>query len=207
MKRTSILLLTALVAGAQTGCEPITAATSGEARMEVGVQGDGGTRQRSASDSPSADQSGWAMGEASGTVEVRARVFIQGSGGAWVPLTDGAAQQTVEASGSGEVKLLSTARVEAGTYRRVRVEFERVEADLRSGVLIQSGLLTGVVRVDAGGDGEVVVEREVEITARSGTATRVEIDLNASQWLRRADASARTVAEAEFRSAVAITAR
>jgi hypothetical protein len=103
--------------------------------------------------------------------------------------------------------VIATTAVSARRYDRVRIEFDRVEADLTGGVQVGGSLLTGVVRVDVGSGDRVVIEREVTIEARAGATTNLEIDLNASAWLNRASAGARTVTAADFSSAVLVRAR
>ena len=184
------------LAGCETGTEPAT----GEARMAVAVRGDtpsGANASRSAADGSAAEA----------TLEVEARVWVQSEAGRWMEVTRGAARQTVEASGRDGARLLATGEVEAGSYRRVRVEFERVEARSESGIRIGAGLLTGVVRVELGGDGRTVVERRIALEARARSQTELEVDLNADQWLGRADVQSRTVAESEFQGAVRVLAR
>lgn len=187
------------------GCKEIaTGPSQGEATMQVGVRGDA---DGSSSASRSPDGARFSYSSASGTVEIEARVWVQTRAGQWVEATEGVARQTVQASGSDGVRLLATSEVEAGSYRRVRMEFHRVEADVRGGITIGTSLLTGSVRVEGGSDSRIVVEREVAFTAEAGGSKRLEIDLNADQWLSRADTQSRTVAEAEFRSAVQVVAR
>lgn len=205
MSKAMTTLWAAALALALGGCDEATApGAGGQSAVEVGVRGDD---SGSASASRSAEGPRMSHGTASGTVEVTARVFVQSRLGEWVEVTRNAARQTVQASGSDGIQVLAQGRIDAGEYRRVRVEFERVQANVRAGVTIGTSLLTGVVTVDGGTDGRIVVEREVAMEAEAGSEAEVEINLNAEQWLRRADTQTRAVAEAEFRSAVSIVAR
>jgi hypothetical protein len=200
--------LTAVLATAvmlTTGCESGTGPAAGStATLVVAVRGD----------SPEGGAAAWSpagffasQAGSDARVEVTARVWVQTTTGQWVELTRGAARQTVQASGEDGAKLLATSRVEAERYRRMRVEFERVEAHSESGLQVSAGVLIGAVRVDLGGDGSATVEREVSVAAEANSTTTLEIDLNSDQWLRRADAESRTVTEAEFESAVRVAAR
>ena len=190
-----------LLAVAAGGCDqPLAVGAGGSSEMTVGVRGD--EPAAGTASGPSASRSA----AASGRIEVAARVYLWSEAAGWVELTDGAARQTVEASGSDGVRTRASARVEAGSYRRVRVEFDRVEGTVIASAGIDAGLLTGSVRVDGGSDGRVSVEREVRVDASAGGASALEIDLNADQWYD-GSAGAHTVDEAEFRGALRIVVR
>ena len=181
------------------GCESATLPATNRSEMEVGVRGDGGN------DAYSAYRTG-SSSEANGRIEIEARVYLQSAAGQWIEVTEGVARQTVEASGDDGVRVLATGSVEASSYTRVRVDFERVTTQVEGQLTVGTGGLTGTVRVDGGSDGRVTLERELRVDARADVMTRIEIDLNADQWLTRADASSNAVAESEFASAVNITA-
>jgi len=177
---------------------------SGDATMQVAAQGDDGP---SASVAPAGEAPSFASSTASGTVDFRARVYIQTESGGWLELTDQAAQAaSVDASGQGGAEVFATSRVEAGTYARVRVVFEQVRAQMNGSLQVSTGLLSGTVDVDMAGDGSVTVERQVNSSVQAGGTSRLLINLNASAWLNQASATTRTVNEAAFASAVAITA-
>ncbi|MEX0912614.1 MAG: hypothetical protein WD737_06320 [Gemmatimonadota bacterium] len=201
MRTTTMILTGAAAALMMSGCEQPTAAGSEMAEMQVDIQGD------DSSHAPSGSGPMQSSADASAEIDVEARVYLRSGSDEWIAVTEGSARQTVDASGSDGLRVLATSEIAAGTYSHIRVEFERVEADVTGGLEIGTGLLTGSVRVEAGAGGPVVVERAVTIDARSGARAEVEINLNARQWLERADAESRTVAEAEFRNAVTIIAR
>jgi hypothetical protein len=149
----------------------------------------------------------YAVTTAEGTVTFRARVYAQASAGQWVELTNRAAQQaTVDASGRAGAVLFTSSRVSAGAYGRVRVEFEQVNASLSGSLVVSTGLLSGNVSVDGESDGKIVVERQVGASASAGATSRLLINLNTSTWMNQASATSRTVSEAAFRAAVAVTA-
>ena len=181
------------------GCESVTLPASGRSEMEVGVRGDGGSNGYSAYQAGSSS-------DASGRIEIEARVYLQAATGEWVEVTEGVARQSVDASGGDGVRVLASGSVEASSYARVRVEFERVTTQVDGQLTVAAGALTGTVRVDGGSDGRVTLEREIRLDARADAVSRLEIDLNADQWLARADASTGAVAESEFASAVNIIA-
>ncbi len=196
------LAMAALLAVGAAACdEAVAPGSGGSSEMRVGVRGDepGGGGMAG----PSASRSAGSTGR----VEVAARVYLWSEARGWEELTRGVARQTVEASGSDGVRALASARVEADSYRRVRVEFERVEATVVASADIDAPLLSGTVRVDGGSDGVVTVERDLWVEARAGASADLEIDLNADQWYGGSAAGTRTVGEAEFRQALRVVVR
>lgn len=200
--KTAFALTLALAAGA---CDQATGPEEGQAEFQVLIEGSGESAAGSASRSGATFSR--SVAEAQGEVEVRARVFVRSSAGSWIELTRGAAEQTVSASGTAEARVLATARVRPDTYERVRVEFEHVRAEGVAWLDLGLGPIEGAVRVELGSDGEAVVERALVVDARADATTELRIDLNAEAWMSRTDEASRTVAEADFESAVTISAR
>jgi hypothetical protein len=202
-------LWTILAAAATTlaACDSATGPEtggSGDATMQVSAIGDDAPSQ---SAQPQGGGAVYAVTTAEGTVTFRARVYAQAGAGQWVELTNRAAQQaTVDASGRAGAVLFTSSRVNAGAYGRVRVEFEQVNASLSGSLQVSTGLLSGNVSVDGEGDGKIVVERQVSASASAGATSRLLINLNTSTWMNQASATSRTVSEAAFRAAVAVTA-
>ncbi len=205
MMRMTSMLAAALVLAACNG--DATGTGGGDARMNVGVRGDDAPASQSLQSADGGAPS-FAQTSAAGTIDFRARVYVQSSTSGWVELTNGAAGSgTVDASGRGSALAFASGRVAAGSYNRVRVVFEDVDANLNGGLQVSSGLLTGSVSVNLESDGQVVVEREISVSASSSAATQVIINLNADAWLNQANATTRTVSEASFRNAVVVTAQ
>ena len=206
MKKTYATLFTVALAAALGACGDATGVSgSGNSRMQVSAVGDnaGAAQQMS----PDGGAPSYQTTTAEGTVQFRARVYVQTDAGQWVELTSGAAQQaTVDASGRAGAVVLATSRVEAGAYARVRVVFESVDASLNGSLSVSTGLLSGTVRVDTQGDGSVTVERQVSAHASAGGTTSLLINLNSDVWLNQASATSKTVSEAAFAAAVAVTA-
>lgn len=201
---TTAALAAVLVLGLGACDKDATGVAAGQSRMEVGMRGDDGSGGASAS--RASDTRFDLTGGASGSVDVRARVWVETRAGDWVEVTNGAESETMQASGSDGSRLFATAEVDASAYHRVRVEFERVQANVVGSLTIDTGLLSGSVAVNSGADGSIVVERDVDFEARAGGTSHIDINLNAQEWLQRADAETHAVAEAEFRNAVSITA-
>lgn len=177
---------------------------SGNATMQVAARGDDAP---AGSMSSAGEAPRFAESTASGTVDFRARVYVRTESGGWLELTSQVAQAaSVDASGQGGAEVFATSRLEAGTYARVRVVFEQVRAQMNGSLQVSSGLLSGTVNVDMAGDGNVTIERQVNASVQAGGTSRLLINLNASAWLNQASATTRTVNEAAFASAVAVTA-
>ncbi|HEX2210530.1 MAG TPA: hypothetical protein VHG93_22815 [Longimicrobium sp.] len=206
MKKMTSTLAAALALTLAACDGDVTGSGGGDARLQVAARGDDAPASQSVSPAGSAPT--YTHSTAQGTIDFRARVYVQSSTSGWVELTSQAASAaSVSASGHGEAVAFASSRVKAGSYNRVRVVFETVDANISGGLRISTGgLLTGTVSVNLESDGQVVVEREVNVSASSGATTRLVLNLNADAWLSRANATTRTVAEAEFRNAVQITA-
>lgn len=208
MKTIRIPLFAALAGVALAACSGDSTGPSagdGEAAFEVAARGD--DAPATAQQSPTGGAT-FTHTSAEGTIRFRARVYAQTSAGSWVELTNRTAQEAaVDASGHGSAVVFARTKAKAQAYGRVRVVFESVRADLDGQLQVGTGLLSGAVSVDLRSDGQVVVEREVSVSARAGATTRVLLNLNAGAWLNRANATTRTVAESEFASAVRVTAQ
>lgn len=209
MKKVTSTLAAALVMALAACDGDVTGSGSGsgDARLQVSARGDDAPASQSVSVRDGAPS--YTHTTAQGTIDFRARVYVQSSTSGWVELTNQAASAaSVAASGHGEAVAFASSRVQAGSYNRVRVVFEDVDANISGGVQLSAGgLLTGSISVNLESDGQVVVEREVNVSASSGATTQLVLNLNADAWLNRASATTRTVSEAEFRNAVQITAR
>lgn len=208
MRYSKAVILPALLIIGMGACDDATGPESG-GRMEVGAVGDSDGTSGSQSASPYTTRSLSAMsGSAEGTVEFAARIYIQSSAGEWIEVTQNAAERAaVEASGNGGAEVFVASRVDAGSYNRVRVVFEDVEADVTGGITIGLGeLLTGRVSVNLGANSETVVEQAVQVNVDGGATSRITIDLNSDAWLSRANADTHAVAESDFESAVRIIA-
>ncbi len=206
MKTRGATLLTVALVAALGACDSATG--PGErTTMEVAVQGDGSGASSSTSTVSSTHSQSFASGSAEGTIDFRARVWIRTNTSQWVELTQSAAKRAVvDASGRQGAQTFVTTQVEARSYNRVRIEFEEVQANVTGGLFVGSGLLSGVIRVDIQSGNRATVERDIEINTEAGSTTRLVLDLNASQWLSRANAQAKTVSRAEFESAVRVFA-
>lgn len=205
MKQTHATLLALAAAALLAGCSDATGtAGSGDAQMQVAAVGDDGGTSAYRAQEEGAPR--FSTTTAEGTVDFRARVYVQTQAGGWVELTGGAAQQAViDASGRTGSVLFASSHVSAGTYTRVRVVFEQVKANVNGSMSISTGLLSGAVNVDMQGDGNVTVERQVSASVSAGGTAHLLIDLNSDVWLNQASATAHTVSEAAFAGAVQVT--
>ena len=205
MKKATLSLAAAVLALSLAACD--NPAGSGDSNVQVQARGDDATAG-SQSASPAAGGPNYSHSTAQGTIDFRARVYVHSSTSGWLEVTETSrAAGSVAASGHGEAETVARGRVQAGSYSRVRVVFEDVDAHLSGSLLVSTGLLTGSVSVNLESDGQVVVEREANVTVSSDATSRILINLNADAWLNSANAQTRTVSEAEFRNAVRITAQ
>jgi hypothetical protein len=186
-------------------CEGVVDPAGETGEMEVAAVGDEGSSAANDAGEPApAPGSGEASsGGAEGTLRFRARVYVRSSAGEWIEVTRrGAESATVKASGTGEAVVIATARVAAGSYDRVRVRFEEVEAEVTSFRFGLGSLLSGSFRVESDGSQAATVESAAPFEVRAGSSARLVMDLNSSAWLQRADTQTRTVSRADFENAV-----
>jgi hypothetical protein len=204
MKKTTLSLTAAALALFLGACD--NPAGSGNSNVQVLARGDdpaAGSQSVAEADGPR-----YSHTTAEGTIDFRARVYVYSSTSGWLEVTEASrAAGSVAASGHGEAKTVARGRVEAGSYSRVRVIFEEVDANLSGSLAVSTGLLSGSVAVNLESDGQVVVERDANVTVSADATSRILINLNADAWLNSANAQTRTVSEAAFRSAVRVTAQ
>jgi hypothetical protein len=204
MKTTTLSLAAAALALFLGACD--NPAGSGDSNVQVLARGDdppAGSQSVSEADGPR-----YSHTTAEGTIDFRARVYVYSSTSGWLEVTEASrAAGSVAASGHGEAETVARGRVEAGSYSRVRVIFEDVDAHLSGSLAVTTGLLSGSVAVNLESDGQVVVERDANVTVSADATSRILINLNADAWLNSANAQTRTVSEAAFRGAVRVTAQ
>ncbi|HSU13151.1 hypothetical protein [Longimicrobium sp.] len=207
MKKTHATLFAVAAAAVLGACSDATGVSgSGNATMQASAIGDNNGTTNSVAAAPG-EAPRFATTTANGTVDFRARVYVQTQAGGWVELTNNAAQHAVvDASGQAGAVVLASSHVEAGTYTRVRVVFEQVNASLSGSLQISTGLLSGSVNVDTQGDGSVTVERAIAANVNAGATSHLLINLNSDVWLNQASATTHTVSETAFASAVQVTA-
>jgi hypothetical protein len=130
-------------------------------------------------------------------------VFVRSTAGEWIEITRrGAESARVQASGTSRAALVTSARVAAGSYDRMRVRFEEVNADVTSLRLGVGTMLTGSFHVQSEGGHAGTVERDGSFEVSGGSSSSLVIDLNSGAWLSRANAETRAVSRADFESAV-----
>lgn len=192
MRKTTLRLIAASALTLLAACESATSSDgNGDARVQMAIAGDD------------------AASSAQATVGFQARAYVQTGAGAWVELTDGAYEQVSVAafSTAGSATVFASENVAAGAYTRVRLVFREVDVDVQGALQVASGTLTGNVTVNAGTDGEIVVERQISVNVSSGATARLLLDLNSNLWLSQASAQSRIVSETAFASAIAVTAQ
>jgi len=204
MMKTNLSLTAAALALFLGACD--NPAGSGDNNVQVLARGDdptAGSQSLSEADGPR-----YSHTTAQGTIDFQARVYVYSSTSGWLEVTEASrAAGSVAASGHGEAETVARGRVEAGSYSRVRVIFEDVDANLSGSLVVSTGLLAGSVAVNLESDGQVVVERDANVNVSADATSHILINLNADAWLNSANAQTRTVSEAAFSSAVRITAQ
>ena len=133
-----------------------------------------------------------------------AQIAISADGDTWIDLGS-PAQVSVEAqSASDETVVHGEATVPAGTYTRIRVTFEGVNIELDAGSTIGGLTLTaGATVVVGGGDGEVVIEKQVSgftVAADADARTEVVFDLNSEAWVTESAVTGGVVSDAQVQS-------
>jgi hypothetical protein len=207
MTKTCATLLAVTAAAVLGACSDATGVSgSGNSTMQVSAVGDDNGTTNSVAPAQQGDAPRFATTTANGTVDFRARVYVQTQAGSWVELTNNAASHAVvDASGKAGAVVLATSHVEAQTYARVRVVFSQVNANLSSSLSVSTGLLSGSVSVDSQGDGSITVERTVSVTANAGSTAHLLVNLNSDVWLNQASATTHTVSSTAFAGAVQVT--
>ncbi|HEY0025474.1 MAG TPA: DUF4382 domain-containing protein [Longimicrobium sp.] len=202
MKKTTLSLTAAALALFLAACDNPAGSDSNVQVLARGDDATAGSQSVAEADGPRYSHS-----TAQGTIDFQARVYVYSSTSGWLEVTEASrAAGSVAASGHGEAQTVARGRVEAGSYSRVRVIFEDVDANLSGSLAVSTGLLSGSVAVNLESDGQVVVERDANVTVSADATSRILINLNADAWLNSANAQTRTVSEAAFRSAVRVTA-
>lgn len=143
----------------------------------------------------------------SGTFHGSAQVAISVDGNVWIDLGNPGAV-TVDAQSSGsETDVHGEVEVPAGTYARVRLVLDGMDAQLAAGSTIGGLSLTADATVSIGGtDGRVVIEQTVPpfaVSADASARTEILFDLNSEAWITETAVNQQTVADA----AVAAAAR
>lgn len=145
----------------------------------------------------------------SGSMSGNAKVQVSADGSTWVDLGS-PKDVTMQLHTTGNTTSLhSEATVETGTYTRVRLVLEDASATLDAGSTIGTTLLDASVNLSIGGSsGRVVIEKQVDpVTVSAGSHATLAFDLNSAAWITEENVSARSVSEAEVRSATAVSVR
>lgn len=215
-----VLLLVAATAIWTLGCGNLTAGGIGEASVAVSgdaeeadqtsapaqelttVSGVSGTTSTLRMESPLSSTSGSVQGQVSATL----RVYLEAADGDRIPLVGLNEQAQVDIQGQNEADL-GTTELDAGLYPRIRMVFTDVQADVRSGLVIDGVEVTGLI--DVGGENldSLVVERTVDVEIQGGQRVGLVVDLNSTAWLSAAQPALMTVATSIFRQTVSVQVR
>lgn len=154
-----------------------------------------------------ADAAGTSHGSSiEGTLTVRVRSYARRSVGDFVELTDGVQEVTLSL-GDPEPVELARRPMPAGGYDAVRTFFGRIEADIRSGLVIDGEEITGVIPVDLGSGGTFSAVTLTGFDVVEGAATIVAVEMQSRVWLRLVDAVLRRVDLEDFRRVLRVRVR
>ncbi|MEX1256109.1 MAG: hypothetical protein WEG36_00670 [Gemmatimonadota bacterium] len=142
-----------------------------------------------------------------GTVTVRLRAFLVA--GAF-PISISGADQEVEVSLiEGVSTPLNTFLISPGVYQGLRILFTEIRADVTSGLGSSESSGGGVVTVDLGNEGFLVLEEDLQILLRDDIRLKVNLELRAPEWLAAVagESEPRVVSAEEFLAAAHIGIR
>jgi hypothetical protein len=190
--RTGLRTISALLIGlGSAACGDVTA--GGVAESEVTVAGDEAEWQ--AAGAPEGVPEGVPAGvpgdglpaaivgsPLEGTVTASLQVFLLTAAGDSVPISGETREVTVDVQGEIPASL-GTYSVAPGSYVGVRVVFTGVQADVTAGLGDLPLLTGGLVTVDLGASGAIVVERESPIHLEDGDRLNVAVGLRAPVWI------------------------
>jgi hypothetical protein len=141
-----------------------------------------------------------------GTLTLSIQVFVLHPPYRMVEVTDGP-QMVVLDLESTEPMTLASATVPAGRYRGVRTVFRRVEANVVRGLVVDGQPVTGLVRVQLGSGGALVVDDPTEVEVPAGGEASLLVDLHTTRWLRLLNLELRQVAASDFQNQVRLRPR
>jgi hypothetical protein len=98
--------------------------------------------------------------------------------------------------------ILARATVAAGRYRGVRTVFRRVEANVVRGLIVDGQPVIGLVRVQLGDGGALVVDDPTEVEVPVGGEVSLLVDLHTTRWLRLLNLELRQVTASDFQGQV-----
>lgn len=179
------------------GCGDLTSGGVGD--LDVVVAADSVSLSTAAGSSGPSRQIGPA--ELAGTLTLGIQVFVLHPPGRWVEVTDGP-QEVVMDLESVEPVTLARATVAAGRYRGVRTVFRRVEANVVRGLIVDGQPVIGLVRVQLGDGGALVVDDPTEVEVPVGGEASLLVDLHTTRWLRLLNLELRQVTASDFQGQV-----
>jgi hypothetical protein len=108
---------------------------------------------------------------------------------------------------AAEPIVLAHATLSAGRYRGVRTVFRRVEANIVRGLVVDGQPVTGIVRVQLGDGGLLVVDDPAEVEVPAGGEASLLVDLHTTRWLRLLNLELRQVTASDFREQLRLRPR
>jgi hypothetical protein len=148
-----------------------------------------------------------AIAAATGVLTAQLRTYLRSDlTGEWIEITEGVRDLTLDLDGSSE-RRVGVRILDGGRYTGFRVVFQRVEANVTSGLIVAGIPIVGLVSVDLGAQGTLTVERSVLIDLEARDNVDVVLDMGASTWLPTLSPVTRVVAGAALGNALAVRVR
>lgn len=205
----SFTLLAVVGLLALVGCGNLTSGGVGE--MEVVVASDEVVAQ--ATEAPAAPEARVASttGNLEGYLQLQVRAFVRRGTADWLEITQGRQEMQLDLRNPQPQELARRALPE-GRYDRVRFRFERIEAMVTGGLVVDGDTITGPVRVVLGAEGRLTLTRALDLDVRNGQVASVFLDMKAERWLRRLNIAACRISDCrvedeDFSEEVRIRAR
>ncbi len=132
-----------------------------------------------------------------GTLTIRVQVFVFRAPGRWIEVTEGP-QDVVLPLGEPQTATIARKSLPAGPYRAARTLFRRVEANIRSGLVVDGEPITGRILVDLGLQDRIQIDTDIGLDVVERGVSELVVDLHAERWLRRLNAELRQVSGDHF---------
>lgn len=138
-----------------------------------------------------------------GTLTVRMRSYARTGAGDLIELTDGVQEVTLSLSDPAPIELAQR-RMPAGSYGGVRIVFERIQANVTSGLTLNGVGFSGLVTVDLGAGGKFSTETGTGFDVVEDASTVVAIEMRSPVWLQFVNSVLRRVDVDDFRQALRV---
>lgn len=138
-----------------------------------------------------------------GTLTGEAEAYLSVDGETWVDI--GSVEQVRLRLQSGDSARVTEASVPADTYSHVRIVLRDAVATVQAGAELGGIFVETDLSLQLGGDGEVVVEKQLApFEVGAGGETRLIVDLNSNAWVTQESAERGSVSEADVAASIRV---